>query len=101
MIVDNIMILAIDAAVNRVNEPIALTAARMLKKGGRENPFAAGREHHPHRVIHAARHDRLEAATLGPAPEDMSSPGRESVRFSPLVGLFVSHPPSPVHPSHC
>ena len=72
---DLIVNLAVNAAVNRVDQAVALAATGIHQKGGREDPLAAGSEHDIDRVVHPAGHDRLDARSVRPAPEDMGRPG--------------------------
>src|SRR6267142_3043166 len=60
MAIENRMDFAVYAAVNRVDQSIALPAAGMLEEGGRENPLAGRSENTINRIIHATRHHRLD-----------------------------------------
>ena len=96
---DRIMDLAVDAAVNRVDQAVALAAAGIHKEGRREDPLAAGSEDDVDRVVHAAGHDRLDAGSIRPAAEDMGRPRDERRLARPLVGLLGERPLAPVDPA--
>ena len=45
-LVDDVVVLAVDAAVDGVDQAVALAAGGVLEEGARKNPLAAGRERH-------------------------------------------------------
>src|SRR5207248_289258 len=77
MLVDRVPVLAVDAAVDGMNDAVAVAAAGVLEERGRENALAARREDDIDRIIHAAGHDRFDAAAVGPGAEDVGGAGDE------------------------
>ena len=71
MLVDYVMIFAIDAAVNGVDQPVSLAAAGMLEKRATKDPFPFGSKDNVHWVVHAAGHDRLDRRAVGSSTEDV------------------------------
>ena len=89
MIFDHLPDLAVDAAVHRVDQSVAVASPRMLQERRREDPLAAWCKDHVHRVIHAASHHRLDPGPIRTAAEDMRSPRhklRLAVAFVRLLG---------------
>ena len=99
MTVDDRVDLAVDAAVDRMDQAVAVAAAGLLEEGGREDPLAAGREHDVDRVVHPAGHHRLDRAVVGPRAEDVRRLGDKGRASRPLVGLFGERPLAPVDPA--
>ena len=64
---DRVVDLAVDAAVDRVDQTVALAAAGMHEERGGEDRLSARREDHVDGVIHAAGHHRLDSGAIGPA----------------------------------
>src|SRR5208282_4328585 len=87
VVVDDVVVLTVDAAIDGVDQPVAATAAGVLDEGRRQDAFAAWREHDMYRVIHAAGQDRLDAGAVRPAAEDMGRAGDERRQAGTLVGL--------------
>src|SRR5689334_7184500 len=54
---EHAMILAVDAAVNGMDQSVALTIARVYDKCRREDALALEREYDIDRVVHATGHD--------------------------------------------
>src|SRR5438876_7870605 len=96
VLVDRVVVLAIDAAVNGMNDPVALAAAGRLEKGSGEDPFATGSEHDFDRVIHSSGHYRLDAGPVRPCTEYMGSPRYEWRLAGAIVGLFGESSFAPV-----
>src|SRR5205807_7661061 len=68
MVVDHVMIFAIDAAVDGMNDAVAFSASRMLQERGREEALAARREDDVDGIVHAAGHHWLNpGAEIGRA----------------------------------
>src|SRR5262249_3794811 len=82
---DGIVLFAIDAAVNGVDQSIAPATTRMLEKRRCEDSFAAACEHHFDRIVHASRHHRLDTRTIRTTAEDM----RSTRDKRGLTGTFV------------
>ena len=60
VLINRIVILAVDAAIDDVNQAVALAAGGMLEKRRGDNALAAGREHDIDGIVHAAGHHRLD-----------------------------------------
>ena len=99
VLVDRCVVLAVDAAVDGVNQAVALAAGRTLQKGGGEDAFAAGREDDVHRVVHPAGHHRLDAGAVGPAAEDVGGLRDERRLARTLIGLLREGALAPVDPA--
>src|SRR5205809_5387828 len=57
-LIDRIVIFAIDAAVDRMNQTVAKSRCWPNQERRRKNPLAAGHENGVDRVVHAAGHYR-------------------------------------------
>ena len=97
--VDDIVDLAVNAAVDGVNEAVALAAAGMDEERCREDSLAAGREHDIDGVIHAAGHHRLDQRSLGPFAEDVRRPRHERRLAGSFVGLLGERSLAPIDPA--
>src|SRR5262249_250333 len=99
VIVQDVMILAVNASVHSMNESIPASPAWVLQKGRGEDALAARRKHYPDRVIHAARHDRFDAGAVRPATEHVGGARGERAAAGALVGLFRERTLTPVNPA--
>ena len=71
----------------------------MDEKRRREDAFAARREDDIDRVVHAAGHDWLDAAAVGPASEDVRRLGDERRLAGALIPLLGKRSLGPVNPA--
>ena len=99
MAVENVVDFAVHASINGVDQPIALATAGMLKKSRRKNPLAGGGENAIDRIVHAARHDRLDAASIRPAAENVRGFSLENLVVGERVGLLGECALAPVNPA--
>src|SRR5262249_44234023 len=99
MVVNDVMIFAIDAAVDRINKAIAFCAAGMLQNRRREDALAARTEDYIDRVVHAAGHDRLNPGAIGLAAKNVGG-ARHQWRFTgPFIRLLGKGPLAPINPA--
>src|SRR5688500_17232208 len=99
MVVDDVVDLAVDGAVDCVHEAVTLAAAGMLEKRCREYAFAFRRKGHLDGIIHAARHHRFHQTTFRAAAEYVRGAGFESSTFGAFVRLFGESPFAPIDPT--
>ncbi len=99
MIVDDIPGLAIDTAVNVVDEAVTQAPGWELEEGGGEDALAAGGEDQIDGIIHAAGHDRLDAGAVGPGAEDVGCPRYQGLCSGPFVSLLRERSFTPVDPA--
>ena len=87
------MVLAVDAAVDGVDQAVALAAAGVLEERRREDALAAGREDDVDRVVHAAGHHRLDAGAVGPAAEDVRGARDEAAACRAARSVCLANAP--------
>ena len=90
------MVLAEDAAVDRVQETVALAVGGVLQERRREEAVAGRREHDIDGVVHAAGHHRLDAGAVGVRAEDVRGPRDERLAAGECVRLFGERALGPV-----
>src|SRR5882672_4532077 len=99
VVVNHIVIFAVDSAVNGMNDAVALSSARMLEKRRGEDALAAGREHDVDRIIHAAGHHRLDSASIRATTKDVSGPSDQGWFAGSLISLLGEGAFAPVNPA--
>ncbi len=97
--IDDVVILAVDAAIDGMNQPVALALLRMHQERRREDPLAAGRENDVDRVIHAAGHHRLEPGAVTPRAKDVGRGRSHPLVPRQLVGLAGEGSLAPIDPT--
>src|SRR5688500_18712004 len=86
MFFDDIVHLAVDAAVNRMHQTVAFAAAWMLKESRGEDSFAFGSKCDIDGVIHPARHHGFDTAALGTTAKNVRRACLESRFAGPIIG---------------
>ena len=71
MVLDDIVNLAVDAAVHGVNDSVALPVGGVLQERGGKDSFAAGGEDDVDGIVHASSHDGFEVGTVRSGAEDV------------------------------
>ena len=99
MVVDHIVDFAVDTTIDRMDEPIPLAAAWMLKKSGGKDALAFRSEGDVDRIIHSSGHDGLYNTTFGATPKNMRSASLERSCSVPLILLFGKCTLAPVDPA--
>ncbi len=95
---DRVVNLAVDAAVNGVDQAVALAAAGMNKERGGEDPLSARSENHVNGIVHAASHHRFDRTAFRRLAKDVSRAGPEG-RSRSGVDLLGKCPFTPVDPT--
>ena len=93
------MDLAVDSAVNRMDQPVAAAIARVLEKCRGEDSLATCCKSDLYRVVHATRHDRFDRATLGPPSKDVRCARDKCLATGERVSLFFEGTLAPVNPA--
>ena len=88
---DDVVHLAVDATVNRVNEAVAPADVRLLEESGGENPLTSRRESDVYRIVHPTRHHGLHQGVAGAAPEDVSCARNEGRLAGTRRGVVDRH----------
>src|SRR5688572_12342665 len=99
MTIEHIVVFTINAAVKRVDEPVAFTAGGMLKKCAGQNALAFRGEGQTDRIIHATGHYWLNAGAIRPRAEDVRGARGEFFSIRKCVGLFGEGAFAPVNPA--
>ena len=97
--IDDTVFLSVDAAVDRVQDPISFPARGALQEGRGEEALPGGQEFDIDRVVHSPRHDGFDPGGARPAPEDMGGAGYQGFPGGPGVGLFGEGSLAPVDPA--
>ena len=90
---------AVNATVNRVNQPVAFPRRADLKKRPAQHPLARRGKRHPHRVVHAAREHRLEPRPVRSRPKDVRRPRHKGLPVSQRVPLLGEGAFRPIEPT--
>ena len=88
---------AINPAINRMDQTVPLAKRWLSQKGGRKNPLSTTCENHIHRVVHPARHHRLQLATVFRRSEEVGCT-RLPLFSMNLVGLLGKGSLGPINP---
>ena len=99
MVVENVVVLSVDTAIDGMDQAIALAAAGMLEERGGEDPLSAGSKRDFHRIIHPARHDRFQAGAVRSAAEDMRRAGDKRGFARAVEGLLSKGSLAPIDPA--
>src|SRR5262245_25198938 len=99
VLVDDVVNLSVNAAVNRVDQSIAFAAAGMLEEGRGENALAFRRERDIDWIIHSTRHYGFDNSALGAAAEDVRRAGLECSSFRAVVTLLRECALAPIDPA--
>src|SRR5688572_20763476 len=99
VVINDIMDLSVNAAINRMNQPVPLPTARVLEERRGKDAFPLRRKSDIHRIIHPAGHDRLDNPTLGPTSKNMRRARYKRLPVWSLVGLLRERAFAPVNPS--
>ena len=98
-VVHRVVIFAVDAAVNGMDQPVAQPCFGAHQERGRKNPLAGRQEDGIDRIVHSTGHHRLDLAAIGPGAEDVRRPRGERPPFGQGVGLLGEGPFAPVDPA--
>ena len=99
MAIEDAMVFPVDATVKGVDQPVALTAARVDKERARHDPLPFRREHDVDGVVHAAGQHRLEFTRIVAGAEDVAGAGRPAGTAGEIVALLGKGPLAPVDPA--
>ena len=99
MVIDDVVILAVDTAVDGMDQAVTEAAARVHQEGSGEDPLAAGGKDHLDRIIHAAGHDRLDAGTVRAGAKDVRGARDQGRPARSLVSLLGEGTLAPVDPA--
>src|SRR2546422_5088781 len=99
VVISYVVDLAINAAVNGVNESVASAWLVRVEEGAAENPFALGREGDRYRVVHPAGHHWLDAAAVRTGAEDVGRAGDERRSTRTRVSLLRERAFAPINPA--
>ena len=99
MAIEDAMVFSVDAAVEGMNQPVALTAAGMDQKRARHDPLPFRREDDVNGVVHAAGQHRLELARIVAGAEDVAGAGRPAGAAREVIALLGKGPLAPIDPA--
>ena len=99
MFVDWIVVFAVHASVDGMDQPVALAAAGMLEERATHEPLARGREDDIHRVVHTAGHYALDSGAVRASAKDVTGAGDEVRLAALLIGLLGEGAFAPVEPT--
>ena len=97
--VEHGMLLAINTAVDGVDETITTATGGVLKKCAAQETFASGVESDTDGIIHAAGEDRLDAGSIGSRAKDVRGAGDKGLVVVKRVALFGKRALGPVEPA--
>ena len=86
--IEDAVLFAPHAAIDRVQDAVALAAAGIHKKSPAQKPLARRRKDDVHGVVHAARHHHFAPAAIGPRAEKMRGTGDEIAPVGQPVRLL-------------
>ena len=89
-------ILAVDAAVEGVDQAVAFASAGMDEEGAGHDPFPFRREHDVDGVVHATGEHWLDAAGIDAGAEDVGGAGLPAGAAGEIVGLLGGGSLAPV-----
>ena len=92
------LLLAINAAVNRVQQAVALAAAGLDERAAQE-PLARRVERHAHGIVHATGEHGFKARAIGPRTEDVRGARDEGLAVRERVALLGERTFRPVNPA--
>ncbi len=99
MAVGRVVNLAVHAAVDRVDQSIALAAFGILEERRRQNAFAAGRERDLDRIVHATGHDGFHNTAFASAPENVRGARDKFVSAGLIKFLLRPRAFAPIDPA--
>jgi len=95
---EHAMILAVDAAVDRMHDAVAPAIGRPLEERRRQKPLAGARECHVDRIVHASGENDLQFRAVGPGPKHVRGTGRPAGPADEVVRLFRERPLREIDP---
>lgn len=99
MALSDVMDLAVDAAVDCVNDAVAASEFGVLKEGGGDEAFAVGEERNLDGVVHTSGEDGFDGTALWTSAENVRGARGESGTVGNFVSLFGEGSLGPVDPS--
>src|SRR5687768_4294381 len=99
MAVEHVVNLAINSAVDGMDQPVTIAAAGMLQKGGGEDSLAASRAYHVDGIVHAAGHHWFDARPVWPRAKDVRRAGNKRLAGGERVALLSKGSFAPIDPA--
>ncbi len=98
MIVNNIVDLAINSAIDRVNQTVPFAARRVLEKCRAADALACFCKSDAYGIVHAARHHWFHARAIRAAAKNVGGASHERFLSGTFIGLLGERPLAPVNP---
>ena len=99
MAVDDLVRLAVEAAVYGVSDAVAQSATGMLQEGAGEKAFAIGCHGNFDWIVHSSGHHRFDRSTVDATAKDMGGGCFELLSITQLVVLFRKRAFAPIDPA--
>jgi hypothetical protein len=87
------------AAIDGMDQPVALASARVLQECGGENRFAGRSEHQLHGIIHATRHHGFHKTLARMSAKHVRGASHQGGSVGDFIGLAGKRSLAPVDPA--